>query len=103
VAKIPWIVYLIVGGGMIFTIDYLGNDQLNIFKYVGYVFLMAGVFKLLVFFMLGKKRKKLEPRLRPEQMPPEQEPKARHICQYCKTPLPPAGRFCPNCGARVRI
>lgn len=94
--KIPWIVYAVVGAGMVFVLRYLDNPQLNLFRYVAYIFLMIAVFKLLLWFMLGKRRKELEPRLSKKDMPPEEPPKASFVCPYCKTPLPPAGRFCPS-------
>ena len=102
-ARIPWIIYAIVGGGMLYVLYYIDNPKFAIFNYIAYAFIIIAIFKMLVFFMLGKKRKTVEPKLKPSQMPAEEEPKAKFVCKYCRTPLPPAGRFCPNCGARVRI
>ena len=101
-AKIPWIVYAVVGGGMIYAVEKLQNENLNLFKYVGYVFIIIAVAKLLIWFMLGKKRKTIEPKMKPSDMPREM-PKASAVCSYCKAPIPPTGRFCPYCGARIRI
>ncbi len=102
-AKIPWYVYAIVGAGMVYAIQNLDNEKLGIFMYVAYAFLIIAVFKLLVSFMLGKKRKTIEPKLKPSDMPPAEMPKAAAVCKYCKAPVPPTGRFCPYCGARIRI
>ena len=102
-AKIPWFVYAIVGIGMVIAIQYLENERLNVFRWVAYAFVIIAVFKLLVSFMIGKKRDVIEPKLKPSDMPAEQMPKAAGVCKYCKSPLPPTGRFCPYCGARVRI
>ena len=52
-AKIPGIVYLIIGGGVAYVARYLSNEDLNLdfFFWIGIVFMAIGVFKIVLSFI----------------------------------------------------
>ena len=93
-AKIPWYLWIIVGAVM-FGISYRIGESLNIFLYVGLVFLVVGIFKMLVGFILGDKKKKA--------VKQAEEIRAQQFtCPRCRAVVASTYYFCPHCGTRLR-
>jgi hypothetical protein len=93
-AKIPWYLWIIVGGAM-FAVSYRIGESMNIFLYIGLLFLVVGVFKMLVSFILGGKGKKAAKEateIRAQQF----------TCQRCRAVIASDYYFCPHCGTRLR-
>jgi len=93
-AKIPWIMWIIVGGVM-YYVSYRVGPQLDIFSYIGVAFVAIGIFKMLVSFILGGKEKKA--RKEAEEIR-EQE----FTCPRCRYAVASDYTFCPHCGTRLR-
>ncbi|MBN2112142.1 zinc ribbon domain-containing protein [Candidatus Woesearchaeota archaeon] len=94
-AKIPWYLWIIVGGVM-FAVSYRIGESMNIFLYIGLLFLVVGIFKMLVSFILGNKGKKAVKQaaeMRTQQF----------TCPRCRAVISPDFYFCPNCGTRLRF
>lgn len=93
-AKIPWYLWIIVGGVM-FGISYKIGESMNIFLYLGMAFLVVGIFKVLVAFILGGKGKKTEKEAT--------EIRSRQFsCPRCRAIIASDFHFCPRCGTRLR-
>ena len=93
-AKIPWYVWIIVGGGMFLVSARIG-DRMDVFLYIGMFVVMVGIFKLLVSFILGGKTKKAlleSSEIRQQQF----------ACPRCKSIIASTYEFCPHCGIRLR-
>ncbi len=117
---IPWAVWLIVGAGMAFWSLRIG-DKFLLFQYVGYLFVIIGVGKALVGFVLRPKKEEVQAqRIIPAAQTPRPQPHVAHhahaqhpaappqlrqtqfSCPRCRHPLSPAGRFCHMCGLQIR-
>jgi hypothetical protein len=93
-AKIPWYLWIIVGAVM-FGISYRIGESMNIFLYIGMFFIVIGIFKMLVAFILGGKGRKA--------VKVSQEIRAQQFtCPRCKTVIASTYQFCPHCGTRLR-
>lgn len=93
-AKIPWYLWIIVGAGM-FIIAAKAGEKLEIFLYIAMLFVVVGVFKLLVGFILGGKTKKA--------LLESSEIRQQHLaCPRCRALIAPTYEFCPHCGTKIR-
>ena len=97
--KIPWIVYAVIGGLVVYLVRRLNDPKFVFFEYLGYIFLAVAVFKLLAYFMTRRGSKK-EIRQAMGGLKAPEPPK--HRCRYCGAPVFAQARFCYSCGARVR-
>lgn len=108
-------VYIFVGGlvsGVSFYInEQKGDGSFTLFFYVGIVFFVIGLAKLLIRVMLGKKTKMpVEPHYAQQRVQPQrkthqhqaQQARRTHHCRKCGAPLSGYGRFCSKCGYRQR-
>jgi len=93
-AKIPWWLWVAVGGGM-FLISANVGERLDFFLYVGMFFIVVGVFKMLVAFILGKKGRKAEAAA-------EEIKTHQFSCPRCRSLIAESYYFCPYCGTRLR-
>ena len=92
-AKIPWWLWLGVGAVM-FAMSY-SVEKLQVFMYIGMLFIILGVFKLLVAFIIGGRAKravKESMELRTQEF----------SCPRCKAVVASSYEFCPHCGTRLR-
>ena len=93
-AKIPWVVWLVVGIGM-FIISYMVEEKMDAFIYIAMFFIVVGIFKMLVAFILGGKTRKA--RSEAQELVQEQS-----TCPRCRLIVASTYRFCPHCGTRLR-
>lgn len=93
-AKIPSIVWIIVGAVMV-GVSYRIGKSMDIFFYVGLLFLTIGIFKIIVGFIIGDKKKKADKEA--AEMKTHQ-----FTCPRCRTVVASDFRFCPHCGNRIR-
>ena len=93
-AKIPWWIWLGVGIGM-FAMSYRIGETLQFFLYVGMLFIIIGIFKLLVAFIVGGRGKraiKESKELRKQEL----------SCPRCMSIVASDYTYCPHCGTRMR-
>ena len=93
-AKIPWYLWLGVGAIMFFVSQY-SEANLEIFVYIGMFFIVIGIFKLLIAFIVGGRGKKAE----------KEAEEIRHqqfMCPRCRNVVASTYTFCPHCGTRMR-
>lgn len=93
-AKIPWYLWIIVGVGMFIIVTRIG-EQLDIFIYVAMFFIIVGIFKMIVWLILGGKTKKAlleSAEIRQQQF----------TCPRCMAVIASTYEFCPHCGTRLR-
>ena len=94
-AKIHWLVYVIVGAFVSIASYKLDYKKLVFFFYAGFVFIFIGILKLVFSLMKGRTSKK------------ETAHKALNkqsntkFCHQCGARLSQHHKFCPKCGARV--
>ena len=93
-AKIPGWLWLIVGIGMYFISARLG-EQMDLFRYVSLAFVVIGIFKILVGFMIGNKEKRAHKEAHDLR-------KGEYSCPRCMSIIARSHRFCPHCGVRLR-
>jgi len=95
-AKIYWLVYIVVGllvSALSYRLDY---QKLIFFFYIGLIFIVVGIAKL-IFGSANKNTSKAQ----------NVQHKAHHqlqnikYCHNCGTALRLQTRFCSRCGARV--
>jgi hypothetical protein len=113
-----WLVWLVVGAVIAFISHRIG-DKFLLFFYVGLAFIVFGIAKALIAFMLrAKKQEDVPQRAAPvhpvvrhgpvyqahAQQPavPPQLKQSVYACPRCRYPLSPAQRFCHMCGLHLR-
>ncbi len=103
-AAIPWWTWL--GVGVIVTGVSIFAD-LTFFVWVGIIFVVVGVAKLALFYMLGSREEK--PVAHSQAAHPQVSPRVREyaqsqkaLCPRCMANVSPADFFCRYCGTRVR-
>ena len=96
--KIPWIVYALIGGGIVYLVERLDDPKLTLFLIIGYIFVAVAIFKLLFWFIIHKGTKKEEKQAFSGQQYQQRQP-VRRLCRNCGSPVIPGARFCQNCGA----
>jgi len=100
-AKIHWSVYIIVGA-LVSALSYRFNyDKLIFFFYFGFVFVFAGIVKL-IFSLMNLKSKKEEMHTQ-TQVHQAHKQHIQHFkrCARCGNVLRISDKFCARCGARV--
>ncbi len=93
-AKIPWWLWLGVGA-VIFIVSSRTGEKMQVFLYIGMFFIIVGVFKMIVAFILGaqKQRARVEAKeIRTHQF----------TCPRCNSSIASDFGFCPHCGTRLR-
>jgi hypothetical protein len=98
VAKIPALIYLLVGAVVSYVSLRIGNT-FTFFFYVGLVFIGIGLAKLLIGFLLRKKETKTEKKTLQQETKP-----VNHIryCPRCRSACRMFDFFCWRCGTRLR-
>jgi len=100
-AAISGIVYLIIGAGIAYLSRYIEKDGLNLelFYWIGILFITIGVFKIIFRFITRRPKKKIKelPALEPihvekDVTPPPQPKKQQKEPDYSKYP-----KYCPKC------
>ncbi len=93
-AKIPWWIWIGVGAVMYYISQRVGG-KMSLFMYAGLFFIVVGIFKLLVAFIIGGRAKtavKESHEIRSQQ----------YTCPRCRFAIATTHRFCPHCGTRLR-
>lgn len=119
-AKIPGIAFVLIGvllTAMSYYINNLqGTNSLNMFIYVGYIFIAYGIAKILIAYITKKgKSDDLFNKKKDGQLPDEEslnevvERKKHHktdlygyigYCRKCNTPMRGINRYCHRCGLK---
>jgi len=103
-AKLHWIVFVIVGFILTFGSWRISMERFVLFFYAGFVFLLVGIVK---FIYRGKNEesKKIDYGMRPAHVPNKMQNKPMNPhntdCQRCRAPSRINANFCSNCGNRV--
>lgn len=93
-AKIPWWIWVGVGVAMYFVSQGIGG-KMALFVYIGLAFIVIGIFKLLVYFIIGGKERRA--------LKEAKEIRSRqYTCPRCFSPISTTHHFCPHCGIRLR-
>jgi len=93
-AKIPWYIWLIVGGGIFFISARIG-ERMDAFLYVGMFLVAIGIFKAIVRAILGMPAK--------QALAEAKELRAKQFsCTRCKAIVASTYGYCPHCGTRLR-
>ncbi len=102
--KIHGAFYLTVGIVVLFYTHYvenkIGSGRLRFFVLVGYLFLVIGIAKILIWFINRKKETKGE--LGYIGNKPQNVKNHLGYCPRCRTPLRGNENFCYFCGQRLR-
>ena len=113
-AGIHWIVWLVVGAGVAVASQLIGGN-LSIFLYIGLLFLVVGIFKLIVRYITTPKESRAESQEMKREMPlPYQQqwhaykqpaatavPQQQFVyCARCGNPMRASDYFCSRCGTR---
>jgi hypothetical protein len=102
-ASIPWWTWL--GVGTIVTFVSIWAD-LTLFIWLGVIFIVVGIAKLAMFYILGAREQKpvsqnaAHPQVSPRVREYAQSQKA--LCPRCMANVSPADFYCRYCGTRVR-
>ena len=103
--KIHWSVYLILGIGVLVASYKIDSQSFRLFIWVGYLFLVIGVAKLVFWFITNKKESSLDKKeLRREIQ--QNAPKGHGLSRYCMrcgVPLKGNENFCSSCGQRLSM
>ena len=117
--KIPWWTYLIIGVAMSIISFFSDRDSLRLFIYIGYLFGVVGVIKL-VLKLFSEKQKKhtvhhqqhsqhghqaAHPAQHAYYHPHVQRPRRQvqqHVCPRCRSPIQTTDNFCSGCGQQLR-
>jgi len=101
-AAIPWWTWL--GVGVIVTGVSIFAD-LTFFVWVGIIFVVVGVAKLALFYMLGSREEKPVAHSQAAQVSPrvrEYTQSQKLLCPRCMANVSAADFYCRYCGTRVR-
>ena len=101
-AKIHWIVYIVVGSLVSIFSYKLDYQKLVFFFYTGLVFVVVGVIKLIFNSVKNKTNKTQKINNKLQHKSSNQPHQARHFkyCSKCHNIVRLADRFCNKCGAR---
>lgn len=103
-AKIHWLVYVIVGLFVSIMSWRLNYEKLLFFFYAGWFFIFIGVVKLIFGLIKRKIDRKEEPSKKVQhQAPIQPQHQAHHYkrCHKCGNAVRLHDRFCARCGYRV--
>ena len=109
-AKIHGIVYIIIGGAVAFASWAMSFESLKFFFYVGCVFVIIGMFKLVFKGMSDKEDKKIQKYKEQKQASANnqirQQPQRQINMQYkrchtCGNVMYARANFCSVCGTRI--
>ncbi len=97
-AEIAWWVWLGVGLLVALTSVFSGG-KLTLFAWVGLVFIVIGIAKVVSLFVLTPKEEK---KVQQQRIPTPYQPQPAFYCPVCRFTVMPNDRFCKYCGARLR-
>jgi uncharacterized membrane protein YuzA (DUF378 family) len=101
-AEIPWWAWLGVGLFVAITSAVMGG-KISIFAWVGLIFIVVGIAKVVYLFVLHPKESKADQQamhMRQPQLAP-QAPSVLY-CPRCRITVQPTDHFCRYCGWRLR-
>ena len=101
-AEIPWWVWLGVGL-FVSIVSALMGGKVTIFIWIGLIFIIVGIAKVVYLFVLRPKEAKSEQKamhMRHPQLPPQ--PPSALYCPRCRITVQTTDRFCRYCGQRLR-
>ncbi len=99
-AEIPWWAWLGVGLFVAISAAFTGG-KVSLFAWVGIVFIVIGIAKVVYLFVLKPKETKQEQKIVHPSHRIIQQPQAFY-CPRCRITINPADVFCRYCGARLR-
>jgi hypothetical protein len=101
-AEIPWWVWL--GIGLFVSVSSaISGGKLSIFAWVGLVFIVIGIGKVVYLFVLKPRESEAEHRamrMPNPQLPPQ--PPSSLFCPRCRVTVQQTDFFCRYCGWRLR-
>jgi len=101
-AEIAWWAWLGVGLFVAISSAYMGG-KVTLFAWVGLLFIVIGIAKVVYIFVLRPKETKSEQRamhMPYPQLPPQ--PPSAFYCPQCRITVQPTDFFCRYCGRRLR-
>jgi flagellar motor component MotA len=96
-AAIPWWGWLIVGLFVSIS-SAISGGALRFFVWIGLIFIIVGVGKLVMVFVTNPKETKKEQQVMHAPQPHQRE---KH-CTRCRLTVLPTDNFCRYCGTRLR-
>lgn len=98
-AKIHGVVYIILGLFVSIASYKINYDKLYPFFYIGFLFVIYGVAKILISFINKEEKKGFVNKQNPNQF--RQTAKQQYKrCRTCGNVARASDNFCPRCGAR---
>ena len=94
-AALPWWAWLGVGV-LIAVLSSIAGGKVAVFAWIGWLFIIFGIAKAVIYFLLRKKETKQEQ----AQVPPVQH--QYYYCPRCRSTVRVGDYFCHRCGVRLR-
>ncbi len=98
-AKIHWIIYIVIGLFVSILSWRLNYEKLIFFFYVGLFFILVGIIKLLIS-LINRKTSKKEIVHKVQHQTPKNYQRFKH-CRRCGNIVRISDSFCSKCGTRV--
>ena len=98
-AKIHWIIYVVIGLFVSILSWRLNYEKLIFFFYVGLFFILVGIIKLLIS-LINRKTSKKEIVHKVQHQTPKHYQRFKR-CSRCGNIVSVSDSFCSKCGARV--
>jgi len=106
--KISSPAYLIIGliiSGISWLIEFKSGKSMMLFFYIGLLFIVVGVFKIVIKLILPKESPEQKPTVQSvltQQQQQQNKPFSIKACHRCKVRVNPSNNFCYQCGTRLR-
>ncbi len=106
-AKIHWLVYIAVGLFVSVLSYKINYNNLYLFFYVGWIFVLIGIIKMLFGFGKNKDVKNLQQKMQHKNLTQPQHSMQHHQkhhykrCHRCGNVMRLNDRFCSKCGLRL--
>ncbi len=100
-ARIHWSVYIIIGTFVSVVSRIIDYDKLIFFFYVGIIFILAGIIKLVFNIKKEDKSKGINHKNIHQARQRAQYPQRLKRCFKCGNVMKLQDRFCSRCGAHV--
>ena len=99
-AEIAWWAWLGIGLFVAITSVWSGG-KLSLFAWIGLVFIIIGISKVVALFVLSPKESKKEHQVVHPQHAAPVQPRG-YYCPRCRVTVQPTDFFCKYCGQRLR-
>jgi hypothetical protein len=96
---IPSIAWLVIGAAVVGISSYVGMPM---FFWIGWLFIVMGIARLVIGFMIGKKETKTEKKTVQQAMPQHHGYVSKYYRCVCGNPVKITDNFCGYCGRRLR-